>query len=72
MTEIWDFQERLTPKISNNNKKAKKTSNYYVIDGGDLYRRGFTTPLLKCLTQDLSEYVMNEMHRGIYGMHLGS
>jgi len=43
-----------------------------VIDGGDLYRRGFTTPLLKCLTQDQSEYVMNEMHRGIYGMHLGS
>lgn len=36
------------------------------------YRIGFTAPLLKCLTLEQVEYVLNEMHRGICKMHLGS
>lgn len=29
-----------------------RNGSYYVIEGGgDLYKRGFTTPLLKCLTK---------------------
>ena len=43
----------------------KRNANYYIIEGEDLYRKGFTTSLLKCLTRDQSEYVIEEMHRGI-------
>ena len=44
-----------------------RNGSYYVIEGGgDLYKRGFTTPLLKGLTRDQVKYMMNEMHRGIF------
>lgn len=33
--------------------------------GEDLNRRGYTTPLLKCLDEDEAEYVMRELHEGI-------
>lgn len=53
-------------------RKLKRNASYYVIEGGDLYKKGFTAPLLKCLTRDQVKYVINKMHRGIYGMNLGS
>ena len=43
----------------------------FVVIGEDLYKRGFTAPLLKCLSEDEAEYVMNEVHNGICGMHTG-
>jgi len=49
---------------------AKKAARYVLITD-DLYKRGFTTPLLKCLGKEQSEYVMNELHNGICGMHSG-
>lgn len=39
--------------------------------GEDLYRRGFSTPLLKCLAKDEVHYVMDELHNGIGGFHTG-
>jgi len=49
---------------------AKKAARYVFISE-DLYKRGFATPLLKCLGKDQSEYVMNELHKGFCGMHNG-
>jgi len=49
---------------------AKKVARYVFI-ADDLYKRGFTTPLLKCLGKEQSEYVMNKLHNGICGMHSG-
>jgi len=49
---------------------AKKAVHYVFIDE-DLYKRGFATPLLKCLGKEQSEYVMNELHNGVCGMHYG-
>ncbi|XP_014499249.1 uncharacterized protein LOC106760312 [Vigna radiata var. radiata] len=37
--------------------------------GDDLYRRGYTTPLLKCLSGEEAKYVMQELHHGICGSH---
>lgn len=36
---------------------------------GELYRRGFFALLLKCLTKTRSEYVLEEIHKGICGVH---
>ena len=49
---------------------AKKVARYVLI-ADNLYKRGFTTPLLKCLGKEQSEYVMNELHNRICGMHSG-
>ncbi|XP_017428868.1 uncharacterized protein LOC108336936 [Vigna angularis] len=39
--------------------------------GEDVYRRGYTTPLLKCLSTEEADYVLRELHNGICGFHSG-
>ena len=41
----------------------------YILYDGQLYRRGFSTPLLKCV--DLTEwnYILQEIHEGVCGNH---
>jgi len=73
MTKIWDFLEKGSLlKNPTATQRLKRNASYYVIGGGDLYKKSFIGPLLKCLTRDQSKYVMNEMRRGICGMHSGS
>ncbi|XP_062147745.1 uncharacterized protein LOC133856706 [Alnus glutinosa] len=52
--------------------KVKTHSARYVLIGGVLYRRGYTEPLLKCLTNSEAEYVLKEIHEGVCGNHSGS
>ncbi|RDX66872.1 Gypsy retrotransposon integrase-like protein 1, partial [Mucuna pruriens] len=40
------------------------------VDGKDT-RRGFALPLLKCVNESESEYVIKEVHEGICGTHIG-
>ncbi|KAL0448978.1 UNVERIFIED_CONTAM: hypothetical protein Slati_1454200 [Sesamum latifolium] len=39
---------------------------------GSLYKRGFSSPLLKCLNPDKAEYVLREVHEGSCGNHSGA
>lgn len=43
----------------------------YIFIGEDLYQRGFSTPLLKCIGPNETSYVMNELHNGVCGFHTG-
>ncbi|XP_052735490.1 uncharacterized protein LOC108328707 [Vigna angularis] len=43
----------------------------YVCIGDDLYRRGHSTPLLKCISEEDADYVLRELHTGIRGFHSG-
>lgn len=38
---------------------------------GELFCRGFTSPLLRYVTPEESEGVMLEVHKGIYASHIG-
>ncbi|XP_014491823.1 uncharacterized protein LOC106754328 [Vigna radiata var. radiata] len=49
---------------------SKRIARYLLV-GDDLYRRGYTTPLLKCLSEEEAKYVMQELHQGICGSHSG-
>ncbi|XP_017434586.1 uncharacterized protein LOC108341410 [Vigna angularis] len=49
---------------------ARKISRYVII-GDDLYNRGFSTPLLKCLARPEAQYMLDELHNGICGFHTG-
>ncbi|XP_052730552.1 uncharacterized protein LOC108324378 [Vigna angularis] len=51
-------------------REAKKVARYLEV-GDDLYRRGFSSPLLKCLGEAEALYVMDELHNGICGLHTG-
>lgn len=44
----------------------------YVTIGNDLYRRGFSIPLLKCVSPGQVAYIMDELHNGVCGLHTGS
>ncbi|XP_020240077.1 uncharacterized protein LOC109818937 [Cajanus cajan] len=52
-------------------KKMRITAARYTLIAGDLYKRGFSTPLLKCLTPDQAHYVLREIHEGVCGTHSG-
>ena len=41
----------------------------YTLVGDKLFKRGFTTPLLKCIDIEQAEYVMKELHQSICGYH---
>lgn len=43
----------------------------YTMIAQDLYRRGFSKLLLKCITKEQAEYVIREIHEGICGNHSG-
>jgi len=38
----------------------------------DLYRKGYSTPLLKCITSKRAEYILAEIHEGVCGNHSGA
>ena len=43
-------------------KMMKQQAARFVLIDQDLYRRGYTRPLLKCLNLDQVTYVMKELH----------
>lgn len=50
---------------------VKRKSSEYTIVGGYLYKRGISSPLLKCLRKEEAAYILLEVHKGIIGQHLG-
>ncbi|XP_057432026.1 uncharacterized protein LOC130724759 [Lotus japonicus] len=52
-------------------KKLTRSASWYTIVNGDLFKRGFSTPLLKCLSKERAEYVLAEIHEGSCGHHPG-
>lgn len=52
-------------------KLTRQAAHYLLIDGV-LYKRGFSLPLLKCLTLEDAEYVLREIHEGICGSDTGA
>ncbi|KAL0377766.1 UNVERIFIED_CONTAM: hypothetical protein Sradi_3082100 [Sesamum radiatum] len=64
----------LTDGIEPENQKdakalRRKASRFVMIDG-ELYKRGFSQPFLKCLTPEEGNYVLREIHEGMCGNHL--
>ncbi|KAI3458734.1 hypothetical protein Pfo_015397 [Paulownia fortunei] len=52
-------------------RKLKTRAARFLIIDGELYKRGFSQPYLKCLTLTKANYVLCEIHEGICGNHLG-
>ena len=38
----------------------------------ELYKRGFSHPYLRCVEEEEAKYVLEEVHGGIYGDHMGA
>nr|KYP40800.1 hypothetical protein KK1_037846 [Cajanus cajan] len=62
----------VTPDNPTEAKRLRTQARRYVIITNQLYRRGFSTPLLKCLDTTEADYLMREVHEGICEMHSGA
>lgn len=60
------------PDVSQNARKLKMRAVRFVVIDGELYKRGFSMPYLRCLARKEIDYVLREIHEGICGNHLGA
>ena len=60
------------PSDPNERTKLKRRACSFTLVEGTLYKRGFHTPLIKCLGPNEAEEALAETHDGICGQHLGA
>jgi hypothetical protein len=54
------------------NKRMEARTRPYVIIEGELYKHEVCSPLLKCLSRTKGQELMQEIHAGLCGAHIGS
>ena len=72
MTLILSFlQDGWLPHNVEEAKKLKKRATRFTILNNALYKRGFSMPYLKCIDEEEAKYILEEIHKGIYGDYAG-
>ncbi|XP_056694947.1 uncharacterized protein [Spinacia oleracea] len=59
------------PTAEQEQKKVKRNEHWFVIYQGKLYKKSFSLPLLRCISAEESQRVIEEIHEGICGNHIG-
>ncbi|KAM6563064.1 hypothetical protein CsatB_023062 [Cannabis sativa] len=57
------------PDYRNEARKMRRKATRYIIVEGVMYRRGFSVPLLWCVTQEEAGRLLSEVHDGFCGNH---
>jgi len=60
------------PSDPHERTKLKRRACSFTLVEGVLYKRGFITPLIKCLGPNETQEVLADIHDGICGQHLGA
>ncbi|XP_050259207.1 uncharacterized protein LOC126704233 [Quercus robur] len=72
MTPIMSFlQDRHLPQNTKEAKKVRKRAARFTILNDTLYKRGFSMPYLKCVDEEEARYILEEIHGGVCGNHVG-
>ena len=66
------LKDGMLPDKKDAARKLKVQAFRFVLIKDVLYKRGFSCPYLRCLVPKEVEYVMREVHKGIYGNHSGA
>ncbi|XP_015970880.1 uncharacterized protein LOC107494337 [Arachis duranensis] len=70
-TTLLDYISTGTiPGSELNPQQFRHKASFYTKIAGELYRRGFSQPLLKCLSKDEAREVMDEVHEGVCRNHI--
>ena len=73
MDPIWDYLiEGLLPNDPKEASKLRTRSTRFTIHRGSLYKRGFFTPILKCIVGKDADYVLRKVHEGVCENHIGA
>ncbi|XP_015960038.1 uncharacterized protein LOC107483914 [Arachis duranensis] len=68
---IHYLQTGQIPENVQNKREFKRRASFYTLLGSELYKRGFTRLLLKCLNTADAKLAMDEVHEGVCGTHKG-
>jgi len=68
MTPVLQYLTAGTCKADQEKAMKQQCARYTMINE-DLYWRGYSTPLLKCITNKRAEYILAKIHEGICGNH---
>ena len=52
--------------------KPRRSKNQFTILNDKFFKRGFSQPYLRCVEGEESKYVLEEVHKGICGDHMGA
>ncbi|KAL6225802.1 hypothetical protein ACLB2K_004651 [Fragaria x ananassa] len=66
------MKEGVRPEDRREARKLQSRCARYSLMNGKLYRRGYSFPNLKCVTEEEGEVIMGEIHEGVCGNHSGS
>jgi len=60
------------PEDKREAKRIRRQASFYTLQNSELFRRSFSAPLLKCLDEEQTTFVLAELHRGICRVHSGA
>ena len=71
MDPIWDYLvDGTLPSNPKEASKLRARSARFTVHRGTLYKRGFSTPILKCVGKEEANYILREVHEGVCGNHI--
>ena len=62
---------QLPPNLDKAKKIQKQAARFTVLND-ELYKRGFSQPYLRCIEEEETKYVLEEVHEGICSDHMGA
>ena len=72
MTSIIQYlKDSVLLKDKSKARLLRLKAAWYLLYDEKLYRRGFSTPLLKCVDLKEGNYIFREIHEGTCGNHAG-
>ena len=72
MALILSFlRDRHLPQDVEEARKFRKREAKFTILIDTLYKRGFSMPYLKCIDKEETKYILEEIHEGVCGDHVG-
>ncbi|XP_057443195.1 uncharacterized protein LOC130734919 [Lotus japonicus] len=71
MNPIIDILAGEPSDVVKYSKAQRREAVHYTLLDGILFRRGFSSPLLRCLPPEKYEVVMTEVHEGVCASHIG-
>lgn len=73
MDEIIEFKQTgILPLDPKKAKYVKRRDTWFVYWNGQLYKKSFSHPLLKCITPKKGAEVLDDIHQGQCGSHIGA
>ena len=68
---IQYLQNNTLPQDERQAKMLQKKVKWFELYEGTLYKKAYTHPLLKCVTPEEGNYIIQEIHEGGCGIHQG-